>query len=238
VRLGHRREASGGILNTSGPASCRSLCVKENMKMNATRSLPRPIVLTTASAISAAVAALSLAACGPRDVNDTATLNGTAATQTGPGSVAPVQGTPVPAAPTPAIIAAPVVAPGTEVVQRPVVEAQPVDRSRIGSVESIEPIRTRPQGSGAGAVVGGVLGAVVGHQFGSGVGRAAMTGLGAAGGAVAGNNVERNHNESISGYRVSVRLDNGSSRTFERSEVTGLQVGDRVRLDADSFHRF
>jgi outer membrane lipoprotein SlyB len=118
-----------------------------------------------------------------------------------------------------------------------VVETAPIDRSRIGSVQSIEPIRTRPQGSGAGAVVGGVLGAVVGHQFGSGVGRVAMTGLGAAGGAVAGNNVERNHNESISGYRVSIRLDNGTTRTFERSQVAGLQVGDRVRLDAESFHR-
>jgi outer membrane lipoprotein SlyB len=179
---------------------------------------------------------LSLAACGPHDENEAANLKAAAATQTAPASVAPMQATPVPVPPSPATAAA-VVAPGTDLVRRPIGETQLVDRSRIGSVESIEPIRSRPQGSGAGAVVGGVLGAVVGHQFGSGVGRAAMTGLGAAGGAVAGNNVERNHNESISGYRVSVRLDNGSSRTFERAEVTGLQVGDRVRLDADSFHR-
>ena len=102
---------------------------------------------------------------------------------------------------------------------------------------SIEAIRERPQGNGTGAVIGGVLGAVVGNQFGHGLGRAAMTGVGAAGGAVAGNNVERNHRERVTGYRVSVRLDNGATRTFERADVAGLQVGDRVRLDANSFHR-
>lgn len=121
---------------------------------------------------------------------------------------------------------------------RPVVSSQPIDRSRIGAVESIEPIRDRPQGSGTGAVIGGVLGAVVGNQFGHGLGRAAMTGLGAAGGAVAGNNVERNHCEGITGYRVGVRLGNGASRSFERNDVGNLQVGDRVRVDnAGSFHR-
>ena len=64
-----------------------------------------------------------------------------------------------------------------------------------------------------------------------------MTGLGAFGGAVAGNNIERNHREGITGYRVSVRLDNGRTRTYERHDVGNLQVGDRVRLDANSFHR-
>ena len=120
---------------------------------------------------------------------------------------------------------------------RRVAEARPVDRNNIGSVQSIEPIRNRPQGSGAGAVIGGVLGAVVGNQFGHSTGRAAMTGLGAVGGAVAGNNIERNHREGITGYRVSVRLDNGRTRTYERHDVGNLQVGDRVRLDANSFHR-
>jgi outer membrane lipoprotein SlyB len=225
--------------------------------MHSAKPVTRPLRLTSASAITAAIAALSLAACGPHDAGEASAMNvGTAATQSEPGGV-PMQGTPVP--PAPPLTAAPVPvgssyappapvvvaqAPGTYAAQpnyvpaqRPVVETAPIDRSRIGAVESIEPIRTRPQGSGAGAVVGGVLGAVVGHQFGGGVGRVAMTGLGAAGGAIAGNNVERNHNESISGYRVSIRLDNGTTRTFERSQVAGLQVGDRVRLDADSFHR-
>jgi len=112
-----------------------------------------------------------------------------------------------------------------------------VPHERIGSVTAIEPVRERPQGSGAGAVIGGVLGGVIGNQFGHGLGRAAMTGVGAAGGAIAGNNVERNYKTAVVGYRVHVRLDNGSTRTFERKNIGNLHVGDRVRLDANGFRR-
>ena len=48
--------------------------------------------------------------------------------------------------------------------QRPGSETGPLDRSRIGPVKSIEPIRERLQGTGAGAVIGGALGAVVGNN--------------------------------------------------------------------------
>ena len=106
-----------------------------------------------------------------------------------------------------------------------------------GKVSGIEPIRERPPGTGKGAVIGGVLGAVVGNQFGHGNGRAAMTVVGAAGGAVAGNNVERNVSKRVIGYRVSVRLDNGSSRTYEESRIDGLRVGDRVRIDGRHVRR-
>ena len=83
-----------------------------------------------------------------------------------------------------------------------------------------------------------MLGGVLGNRFGSGNGRAAMTGIGAVGGAIAGNNVERNYKENIVGYRVHVRLDSGSTRTFQRSQLGGLHVGDRVRVDSSSgFHR-
>ena len=125
--------------------------------------------------------------------------------------------------------------------RRPVVQPAPVVQAvpsgQIGSIDSIEPIRQRPQGSGTGAVVGGVLGAVVGNQFGHGLGRAAMTGVGAAGGAIAGNNVERNYKTAVVGYRVNVRLDNGHTRTFQRTSVGDLHVGDRVRVDANGFRR-
>jgi outer membrane lipoprotein SlyB len=86
-------------------------------------------------------------------------------------------------------------------------------------------------------VIGGVLGGVVGNQFGHGNGRAAMTVLGAAGGAVAGNNIERNMNKRIVGYRVSVRLDNGQTRTFTEARLDGLRVGDRVRVEGKHIRR-
>jgi outer membrane lipoprotein SlyB len=119
----------------------------------------------------------------------------------------------------------------------PAIQPRVVPRERIGSITAIEPVRERPQGSGAGAVIGGVLGGVIGNQFGHGLGRAAMTGVGAVGGAIAGNNVERNYKTAVVGYRVHVRLDNGSTRTFERKSIGNLHVGDRVRLDANGFHR-
>jgi outer membrane lipoprotein SlyB len=107
----------------------------------------------------------------------------------------------------------------------------------LGTIDRIEPITQRPQGNGTGAVIGGVAGAVIGNQFGHGLGRAAMTGLGAAGGAVAGNNVERNVRKTVVGYRVHVRLDDGTVRTFERSNVGDLHAGDRVRVGRDGLHR-
>lgn len=225
----------------------------------------KPSTLTAASAVTAAIAALTLTACGPHDTAETALATPTAQTQaaanstvapapyaaptaTAPVPPAPLQGTPVPtvaAQPSypaqssyPAQPAPNAYAPQPNyVAEHPAAESLAVDRSRTGLVSSIEPIRERPQGTGAGAVIGGVLGAVVGNQFGHGAGRAGMTGVGAVGGAIAGNNLERNHREAITGYRVSIRLDNGTTRSFERSEVGGLQVGDRVRLDAGSFRR-
>ena len=114
----------------------------------------------------------------------------------------------------------------------PVTQTPAVPHDGTGSITAIEPVRQRPQGSGAGAVIGGVLGGVIGNQFGHGLGRAAMTGVGVAGGAIAGNNVERNYKTAVVGYRIHVRLDNGSTRTFERKSIDNLHVGDRVRLDA------
>lgn len=112
-----------------------------------------------------------------------------------------------------------------------------VASATLGEVEHIEPIRTRPQGSGLGAVVGGVLGGVVGNQFGHGTGKAGMTVLGAAGGAVAGNNIERNHKEGISGYRITVRTDNGTTHTYEESSTRGLNIGDRVSIAGGHLRR-
>jgi outer membrane lipoprotein SlyB len=208
--------------------------------------------------VIALIAAMTLAACGPRDdspIAGGAPGSAVAVTPTSPTPTAAATDTTLRAAgqPVPPIaapVATPVATPATDDPADPADPApqyQPapvpvaplphVASNRVGSIASIEPIRSRPQGSGAGAVIGGVLGAVVGNQFGHGIGRAAMTGAGAVGGAVAGNNVERNYKEGVVGYRVSIRLDNGNVRTFQRTQIGNLHVGDRVRLDASSFHR-
>lgn len=98
-----------------------------------------------------------------------------------------------------------------------------------GVVESIRPVEVRGEASGLGAVAGGVTGAVVGNQFGNGGGRTAMTILGAAGGAYAGNAIEKNVKKATS-WRVTVHLDDGSFRTVSLAAAPRFAVGAHVRL--------
>src|SRR6266487_4193110 len=77
---------------------------------------------------------------------------------------------------------------------------------RCGTVVSIGRIERKGQGSGVGAVAGGVAGALLGNGMGQGNGRTAMTLLGGAGGAYAGNEIEKNVHKS-STYRIRVRMD-------------------------------
>lgn len=111
----------------------------------------------------------------------------------------------------------------------------PVVSFHLGEVRHIETLTERPKGSGVGAVAGGVLGGVVGHQVGDGNGQKAATVVGAVGGAVLGNKIERDRAEKVVGYRIEVRLDNGDVRHFQRTQLDGLRVGNRVRIDGDTF---
>ena len=99
-----------------------------------------------------------------------------------------------------------------------------------GRVESVQAVETPGKASGVGAVAGGVGGAVVGNQFGKGNGRTAMTVLGAAGGAVAGHLIEKQVRKETS-YRVNVRMDDGSTRSFPASGPGAYANGERVRID-------
>ena len=102
-----------------------------------------------------------------------------------------------------------------------------------GAVEHIEVLQTQLQPTGGGAVIGGLLGGVVGNRFGEGVGRAATTAIGAVGGAVLGNEIERNEAAAagtLTTYRVTVRLDNGGRRSIDFRNLNGLHVGERVHF--------
>lgn len=100
---------------------------------------------------------------------------------------------------------------------------------QCGVIESIRAIEMKGQGSGIGAVAGGVTGAVVGSQFGHGGGRTALGVLGAAGGAYAGHEIEKNIRKTTS-WRVSVRMDDGSVRTLSQSTQPPFAVGEKVKV--------
>jgi outer membrane lipoprotein SlyB len=104
---------------------------------------------------------------------------------------------------------------------------------RYGTVSRIEAIDTHVGDSGGGGALGAVIGGVVGNQIGHGAGRAAATALGIFGGAVVGDNVERNNAQAASNtvYRVFVQFDDGSLAHFDYRDLAGLHRGERVRLE-------
>jgi len=99
----------------------------------------------------------------------------------------------------------------------------------FGTVESVKEVTTPGATSGVGAVGGGIAGAVVGNQFGHGTGRSIMTVLGAAGGALAGKEIEKQHN-ATKRWDVTVRMDDGSYHTLSSPSLPYWHAGDRVRF--------
>jgi len=101
---------------------------------------------------------------------------------------------------------------------------------QCGIVETVRQIQVKGNGTGLGAIAGGVTGAIVGSQFGRGNGRTAMGVVGAAGGAFAGHEIEKNVRTTTS-YRVVVRMEDGSARTVYQSAAPAFGVGDKVRVN-------
>lgn len=98
-----------------------------------------------------------------------------------------------------------------------------------GTVSSIRTVHKGGEGSGAGAVMGGVAGALVGNQFGKGGDRTAMTVVGAGGGAYAGHQVEKSMNKKTE-WLVQVKMDAGPQKTITYHTAPPVETGDRVKL--------
>lgn len=110
-------------------------------------------------------------------------------------------------------------------------EARSVQTVRMGTIESLRPVKIEgtktPIGAGAGAVVGGVAGSGVGGGRGSTV--AAVIGAVAGGllGAAAEEGMTRTQ-----GVEITVREDDGTMRAYvqEVEENQIFRVGERVRI--------
>jgi len=101
--------------------------------------------------------------------------------------------------------------------------------ANCGTIEFIRTVELHGESSGLGAVTGGLTGGVLGNQMGRGNGNTAMTIIGIAGGALAGNEIEKNMKRHYA-YRVTVRMDDGSFRTLSQSSPPAFAVGDKVRV--------
>jgi outer membrane lipoprotein SlyB len=102
-----------------------------------------------------------------------------------------------------------------------------------GTVESVQAITQKGEGSGLGVVAGGVLGGALGHQVGKGQGNTAMTVLGAIGGGLAGNEVEKRA-KSVTHYRVTVKMEDGSQQVVDQAQAP--TIGQRVRVEGQKLH--
>lgn len=102
-----------------------------------------------------------------------------------------------------------------------------------GRVTSITPITTQGNETGLGVIGGAVVGGLLGNQVGGGNGRTLATVAGAVGGGYAGHVAENHYNRDTQ-YRVNVRMDNGSTRSFTYKAAPGFQVGDRVHVEDGS----
>ncbi|NIF92435.1 glycine zipper 2TM domain-containing protein, partial [Burkholderia sp. Cy-637] len=99
-----------------------------------------------------------------------------------------------------------------------------------GTVVAITETRTPGQGTGIGAVGGAAAGGLLGNQFGRGGGRTAMTIIGALGGGLAGNSIEKRV-RSTTDYHVRVRMENGTERSFTYRNPPPFGEGQRVHIE-------
>lgn len=98
-----------------------------------------------------------------------------------------------------------------------------------GVVEAINVVEVKGEGSYLGTIAGGVAGALLGSQVGHGAGTTVAQVAGAAGGAYAGNEIEKRM-RTTKHYEVVVRLENGGSRTVSYTAPPGFAVGTKVKL--------
>ena len=195
-----------------------------------------PLIVTAAAAV--------LITCGVAVASMTGLLGKTQAEPTAAEQAAMqagANGTGAPTAPVSAAAPAPAVKHSSNtqraVPSQPVqvaannapVQAQQSICRDCGTVSDIREYEKKGDGSGLGAVAGGVAGALLGNQVGNGNGRTAMTILGAAGGAYAGNAVEKNVKANKM-TEVTVRFEDNTSRVFSYNNPVGYRIGDRVKV--------
>ena len=96
-------------------------------------------------------------------------------------------------------------------------------------VEEVREVEKAGQASGAGAVGGAVVGGVVGHQVGGGRGREIATVLGALGGGLAGNAIEKNAKKTME-YQIVIRYEDGTKGMFTQATPPSWRAGDKVKV--------
>jgi outer membrane lipoprotein SlyB len=106
--------------------------------------------------------------------------------------------------------------------------AQPIC-ANCGVIESTREVAVAGDPSGLGAAGGAVVGGLLGNQIGDGKGKQIATVLGAVGGVMAGNEVEKRMKSSTS-YEVAMKMADGSHRVIMEPIAGNWRAGDRVKV--------
>src|SRR6267154_192017 len=96
-------------------------------------------------------------------------------------------------------------------------------------IEEVREVEKAGTASGAGAVGGAVVGGVLGHQMGGGRGKDVATVLGALGGGLAGNAIEKNAKKTVE-YQIVVRYEDGTKGLFTQATPPSWRSGVKVRV--------
>ena len=116
--------------------------------------------------------------------------------------------------------------------------------SGYGVVQSIDLVQQQQStgiggtGIGVGAIAGAVVGGIIGNQVGGGVGNTAATVLGAAGGAYAGNEIEKRNTPQTNANKITIRMNDGSYQTVTQGINSDVRVGDRVVIENGVARRY
>jgi outer membrane lipoprotein SlyB len=114
-----------------------------------------------------------------------------------------------------------------QAVETPKPVAQP---GNLATIQAVREVKDAGQHTGLGPIAGGIAGAVLGDQIGGkGNTRKVLTVLGAAGGAYAGREIEKQA-RATRHWEIDVRRDDGLQETVRSDVAPPYQPGERVRL--------
>ena len=100
----------------------------------------------------------------------------------------------------------------------------------LATIQSVREVQDPGEHTALGPIAGGIAGAVLGDRIGKGHGtRKVITLIGAAGGALAGREIEKRA-RGTSHWEIDVRRDDGGYETVRSDVAPPYQPGERVRL--------
>ncbi|SBT08126.1 17 kDa surface antigen [Candidatus Accumulibacter aalborgensis] len=105
---------------------------------------------------------------------------------------------------------------------------------RSGVIEQITTVQLASNHhAGVGAVVGGLAGLGIGSLIGAGTGRDVAMVLGTVGGALAGNEIQKQHDQPVPGQQIIVRASNGVLVSITQPLNPNLFRGQRVYIEGN-----